>query len=327
VETRRRRAGAPVLALLALAGLLRPEAWLFAGAYWLYLAWADPQDRARLARLAALAALAPVLWLLFDLIVTGDPLHTLTGTRDTAETLGRVTGLQHVPSTVPRRLGEILREPVLFGAAGGGLLSLLWLRERARLGAVAGVLSLAAFCVLAAAGLPILGRYLLLPATILALFCGAGAFGWMNLPAQDARRRPWQALAVVTGVLLLAFVPAQVNRIGDLRDALAIQDGIQDDLAALVRDDVVRPDCRPIAVPNHRPVPLLALWLDVRPQQIVSAAEETPARGTYVAPATAKVAKDYILDPRDKVQAVPRAPAGFRPAGGNATWRVFATCG
>src|SRR2546421_458427 len=37
VESRRRRAGAPVLWLLALAGLLRPEAWAFSGLYWLYL--------------------------------------------------------------------------------------------------------------------------------------------------------------------------------------------------------------------------------------------------------------------------------------------------
>ncbi len=33
VETRRPRAGTPVLVLVALAGLLRPEAWLFAFAY------------------------------------------------------------------------------------------------------------------------------------------------------------------------------------------------------------------------------------------------------------------------------------------------------
>jgi hypothetical protein len=38
IETRRKRAGWPVLALLALAGLLRPEAWLFSSAYWLWLA-------------------------------------------------------------------------------------------------------------------------------------------------------------------------------------------------------------------------------------------------------------------------------------------------
>ncbi|HWT91241.1 MAG TPA: hypothetical protein VN179_09005 [Solirubrobacterales bacterium] len=39
VEAKRPRAGWPVLVLLALAGLLRPEAWLFAGVYWLYLAF------------------------------------------------------------------------------------------------------------------------------------------------------------------------------------------------------------------------------------------------------------------------------------------------
>jgi hypothetical protein len=40
LETRKSRAGWPVLALLVPAGLLRPEAWLFAGVYWLYLTFA-----------------------------------------------------------------------------------------------------------------------------------------------------------------------------------------------------------------------------------------------------------------------------------------------
>ena len=90
-------------------------------------------------RLWALAAAAPLLWALGDLVVTGDPLHSLTGTRDTAQRLQRITGLDDVAGTVPRRLGEILREPVLFGAAGGGLLALAFLRARVALGAVAGV--------------------------------------------------------------------------------------------------------------------------------------------------------------------------------------------
>src|SRR6202161_2691213 len=37
IETRRPRAGWPVIATLDVAGLLRPEAWLFAVVYWLYL--------------------------------------------------------------------------------------------------------------------------------------------------------------------------------------------------------------------------------------------------------------------------------------------------
>jgi hypothetical protein len=45
IEAKRPRAGWPVLALLALAGLLRPEAWLFAGAYWLWLAFALDRNR------------------------------------------------------------------------------------------------------------------------------------------------------------------------------------------------------------------------------------------------------------------------------------------
>jgi hypothetical protein len=316
VETRRSRAGAPVLALLALAGLLRPEAWLFSAAY---ILWLRPRDW----RLWGLAAAAPVLWGLSDLIVTGDPLHSLTGTRDTAQELKRVTGLDEVPVTVPRRIGEILREPVLVGAAGGGLLCLAFLRRRVALGAIAGVVALAAFCVLAAAGLPILGRYLLGPSAILAVFCGAGAFGWAELPRGHPWRRRWAWFGVLTLVLLVVFIPPQVDRITGLRDALRIQDGIQDDLHALTPDF----PCTPITVPNHRPVPLLALWLDLDPKRIAVAQELLPRSGTYVRPSTGRIARDYILDPRDLNQRIPPPPPGFAAVDANASWRVFAKCG
>jgi hypothetical protein len=325
VETRRPRAGAPVLALLAVAGLLRPEAWLFSLAY---LAWLWRAPRARDARLIAIAVAAPVLWALSDLAVTGDPLHSLLGTRDNAQTLQRVTGLRNVPLTAPRRLGEILREPVLFGAAGGGILALVWLRRRAMLGAAAGVVAMVAFCLLATAGLPILGRYLLLPAAILAIFCGAGVFGWANLPKGDRRRRPWAWFGVVTLVLLVVFTPPQVSRIRALRHALDRQDRIENDLAALVRipPGAIRRSCAPVTVPNHRPVPLLALQLDAAPSAIVSAQERRPRRGTWVVPANAAVAHDYVLDPRDLDRRIAPAPPGFAPAGGDASWRVFARC-
>ncbi|MEA2316773.1 MAG: hypothetical protein QOD44_962 [Solirubrobacteraceae bacterium] len=325
VETRRTRAGAPVLALLAVAGLLRPEAWLFSV---VYLAWLWRAPRSRDLRLAALAVAAPVLWALGDLAVTGDPLHSLLGTRGNAQVLERITGIGNVPLTAPRRLGEILREPVLFGAAGGGVLALALLRRRALLGAAAGVVALIAFCVLAAAGLPILGRYLLLPAAILAIFCGAGAFGWAELDRGDKRRRPWALFGVATVVLLIAFTPAQVHRIGALQRALARQDRIQADLAALAREPrpAIRAACAPVTVPNHRPVPLLALWLDVRPRTIVDAQEQRPARGTWITPATKGVAKDYVLDPRDLDKRIVPAPPGFRPAGADASWRVSTRC-
>ncbi len=345
-ETRRPKCGWPVLALLAVAGLIRPEAWLFAAVYWLYL-WRTTGAAAW--RLAPLAAAGPLLWGLSDLLITGDPLSSLTGTRDTAETLHRVRGLQHVPTIVPRRIGEIVRIPVLIGAAGGGIMALLWLRERARLGAVVGVLSIVAFCVLAVSGLPIIGRYLLLPATILAIFCGAGAFGWLCLAPGDPHRRIWSWFAVIVFAALIVFAPAQVSSLRSERRALIRQAQIEHDLRRLATaranpaalnmpPDVSAKDsanafrpalgtsCLPIAVPNHRAVPLLALWLNTAPQRIVSAEQQPITRGTYVAPADASVAHDYILDPNDPQRAVPRVPPGFREAAANASWRVYKDC-
>jgi hypothetical protein len=335
VETRRRRAGAPALALLALAGLLRPEAWLFSAAYvvWLLapgvrssLRGAGPRRSAAwldAAPLVAIAASAPLLWCLHDLLLTGDALHSLTGTRDNAALLGRVTGLGNVPGTLPRRIGEILREPVLLAAAGGGVLALLWHRGRGtRLGSAAGVLAVAAFCVLAAAGLPIITRYVLLTGALLAIFAGAGAFGWLDL-RPGAQRTWWARFGALALVVLALYVPDQVHRIQRLGDALHTQEAIQGDLGRVVRGGL---PCRPLAVPNRRPIPLLALWLELEPGEIVDAQAGLPGRGTYLVPRTAHVARDYILDKRDRDREVAPAPADFRTVRTDASWIAAARC-
>ena len=330
VETRRPRAGVPVLGLLALAGLLRPEAWLFSAAYLLWLLWPGLRSAARragpsrsaaardAAPLVALAACGPLLWALHDLLLTGNALHSLTGTRDNAALLGRVTGLEHVPQTVPRRLGEILREPVLLAAAGGGLLALAWRRDRrVRLGAAAGLLALAAFCVLAAAGLPIITRYLLLIGALLAIFAGAGAFGWLEL--LPGRERTWWArFGLVALLALVAFVPDQAGRIDRLGDALATQERIQAKLGDLVAG---KPLPQPVAVPNRRPIPLLALWLKLDPRAIADAQDGLPARGSYLVPATAQVARDYILDRRDRDREIRPPRPSFELRDANSAWR------
>jgi hypothetical protein len=335
VETRRPRAGAPVLGLLAVAGLLRPEAWLFGFAYLGWLLWpgvraarrgGGPSVRAALrdaAPLLALAASAPLLWCLHDLLITGNPLHSLTGTRENAATLGRVTGLDHVARTMPRRIGEILREPALLAAFGGGVLALAWHRDRrTRLGLAAGLTAVAAFCVLAATGLPIITRYVLLPAALLAIFAGAGIFGWRDLPPGPCRTW-WARFSAVALVVLLIYVPSQAKRIDRLGDALRTQEAIQGDLGDLVGAKL---PCEPVAVPNRRPIPLLALWLELDPAAIDDAQAGAPQRGTYLVPRTAKVARDYILDKRDLDREVAPAPAGFRTVGSNESWVAASRC-
>jgi hypothetical protein len=368
VATRRRRhAEARALALLALAGLLRPEAWVFSGLYWLYVMYplrlrffarvrvrapvrarpsqtdASPQPptptptllsaaepsrrltRRRLAGLTLLAAAAPLVWVLSDLAITGDALWSLTNTRHTAETLHRVTGIGNVPQYIPRRIGEILRPPVLAGAALGGVLSLLWLRRRALLGATAGILAVAVFAAFAAAGLPINTRYAFLAAAILCTFCGAGAFGWTRLPRADPRRRWWMAGGALVLVALLAYAPSQYRSAHRELNALARQQAIQDKLLALVEDHAIALRCGPVGVPNHAPVPLLALYLQTSPANIVSAQVKQITDGQYVDPASREVEADYVLDRNDPHLPV-TVPPGFTEAHANGSWLIFERC-
>jgi hypothetical protein len=335
VETRHRQAGVPVLVLLGLAGLLRPEAWAFSGVYWLYLMVASSRSstrtRAQLAWLALLAAAAPLIWVLSDLLVTGNAIWSLTNTKHTAATLGRETGIAKVPQYIPRRIGEILRPPVLAGAALGGLLSLLWLREKARLGVIAGVLAVIVFAALAAFGLPINTRYAFFAGAILCLFCGAGVFGWSALPKGDRRRMPWMAAGGVVLLALLATLPGQLNSAHRELSKLARQQSIQSDLVALVDDKAIALKCGPVGVPNHAPIPLLALYLKARPSLITSAEAASAEgkqieEGTYVDPASIEVEHDYILDPLDPHLAV-SIPPGFLAAGSNRSWLIFKHCG
>lgn len=302
-----------VLGLLGLAGLLRPEAWGFAIVYTAYKR--DP-------RLIPYAVAAPVIWMLHDLLLTGNPLHSLTDTQDNAKDLQRITGLDDVPLTVPRRLGEILREPGLLGAAAGGILVLAFMRRRAALPIAAGFVSLGAFCVLAAAGLPILGRYLLLPAAILAVFAGAGAFGWLRLPHDHPWRGRWRAIGAAVLAAFVVFIPGQVNRVENLRSAMHTQSDILGDLHA-ISDGI---GCEPVAVPNHRPVPHIALWTGIAPAEIVSAQLEQPTTGSYIDPADDRVERNFTLDPRDPKRLTAEVPPGFDETARNASWVLYATC-
>ena len=336
--SRRPRAGAPALALLALAGLLRPEAWVFSGLYWLYLMGLLParlrallapgeplRDRGALIRLTLLAAAGPLLWLGSDLAITGNPLWSLTNTRHTAAALGRKTGIGNVPLYIPKRIGEVLQAAGLAGAATGGVLSLLWLRGRALPGALAGVTAVAIFAAFAIIGLPINTRYAFLAAAFLCIFCGAGAFGWLALPAGDRRRRVWLVLGGLIVVALLASAPSQYRTAERELDKLANQERIEGDLEALVGSRAINLRCGPAGVPNHAPIPLLALYLRTSPARIRSAESGHIDRGVYADPASLEVEREYILDNHDPHEAV-TVPPGFTAAGANRSWLIFKHC-
>jgi hypothetical protein len=313
VEARKPRAGWPVLALLVPAGLLRPEAWGFAIAYWLWLAfdvqratqsgerqqdkleapgsvpetpawrspalfgwcavWRRERSNTELAWLALLALGGPIIWVLFDAITTGDPLYSLTGTQETVESLKRQTGPVDLVLYGPRRLGEVMQWPGMIGGFGGLVLGIWLLPRRSALGFVAVVLALLAFACLAAAGLAIIARYTMLAGAILSIFFALALLGWRFLDKDDRRRRWWQVFAGVVLLMVLIWLPNQWNLDRQVHTDLTNQGQIENDLTDLVNEGAFEPACGPIAVPNHRAVPRLAFGLDVRPTDIVSASE------------------------------------------------------
>src|SRR3989440_1713608 len=225
LEVRRPRRGWPVLLLLALAGLLRPEAWLFIAVYWLWLF--PSRDWPARVRLGTLALAAPAIWLLSDLLVTGDALWSLHGTHDLAGQLKRPTGIENVPRLMPRGLGEIGRLPELIASVIGFAAALVWMRRRALVPAAVVVLNAVAYAILGIAGLPLLGRYLFLAGAMLSLFAAVAVFGWTSSKAGTALRVPWRIGGLAVLAAILVFLPQQVDPLTTLRDHIADRQRVQ----------------------------------------------------------------------------------------------------
>jgi hypothetical protein len=338
IETKRRRAGWPVLVLLALAGLLRPEAWLFSLAYLAYLAlevelrpfrlrWRGERGTRELAWLAALALAGPILWVLFDAITTGSPTYSFTGTRETVETLKRQTGPVDLVLYGPRRLGEVLQWPGMVGALGGVVLGFAFLRRRSALGLAAAVLALGAFALLGSAGLAIIARYTMLAGAVLAIFVALALLGWRLLEADHPWRRRWQLFAGLVALMFVLWLPNQWNLDSRVNSDLTHQGTIERDLTHLVDAGAFRPLCGPVAVPNHRAIPRLAFGLEVKPTQIVSATEQrAPRHGYFVKPASPFVIHNFILDPNDPTRFSLAVPPGFHLVAQNESWKVYRRC-
>src|SRR4051812_45314936 len=109
LEARRPRRGVPVLVILAAAGLMRPDAWVLSG---LYTLWAARNWRERFLY-AGLTAIGPLVWVLVDWAVTGNPVFSFTHTSGLAEELGRSAGLSEVPAATLRFLNGLDKWPVL----------------------------------------------------------------------------------------------------------------------------------------------------------------------------------------------------------------------
>jgi hypothetical protein len=358
LEVERPRRGTPVFLTLAAAGLLRPDAWVLSGVYFLWCSWPvrdqssptrAPSRPALLrapggkpSRYLALALSAPALWVIVDAAVTGNPLYSLKSTAGLAQELGRTQGLASVVASVWTYGVRIDKLPVVLGALAGVALA-LWLTPRRALTPVAALVALlGVFVSEGAVGASVVDRYELGVATVLLLFCAVALGGWAMLQPGSAVRRAWM---VAAAALLFYGVSSAASTVSlsTLRTTLAYHEDFHKGLAAALANPLVRAElrrCPLLSLPNNKLIPDARWILDTVGQRNIvarSQARADLAKGAHaladrlragsvaVYPLSSAVFFEAIVDVGDDARdQIPQA--GFRRIYTSRYYAIYGNC-
>ena len=253
LEAARPRRGTPVLVLLLLASMMRPEAWVLTGLYFLWVAW--PATWRRRAFWAALSAAGPVVWVALDYVVTGDPTFSQTHTSGLAEELGRTRALSEVPAASAQFLKDLVKTPIFYTGALGTLLAVYLAPRRAAVPLALAVAGEVTFLMIGAAGLSVIFRYLLSASLMLMLFSGVTVMGWTMLE-RGKLRSAWIAAAGAAIVVAVVVAGTRTN-FGSLEDQLKYRGEAHVALVDVLHDPAIDRGlaCGPISTPNHKLIP------------------------------------------------------------------------
>jgi hypothetical protein len=342
LEVERSRRGTPVFVLLVLAGLLRPDAWVLAGVYWLWCVWPrGTANRTRL-RYLLLAGIAPAAWVVCDLLFTGDPLYSLHSTAVLAAELERTQGFTAVLGATWRFAVRIDKSAVVIGGLAGAALALYLTPRRARTPFAALALLLGVYVAEGASGASVIDRYMLGSAALLLPFCALAVAGWSLLLEGSVLRRVWMGAG---GALLLygALAAVGATSLTNARTTLAYQNDFHEGLAVALHAPAVRAElrrCPLISLPDNKLIPDARWILDTTGQggivarsqaradaeKGVDVLAERLARGSVaVYPLGAAVFLKAIVDVGDDpLDQVP--PKGFRRIFTSRYYAVYGNC-
>jgi hypothetical protein len=338
LEVEQPRRGVPVFALLALAGLLRPDAWVLGGAYWLWCAWpalargsgeraarprADGEGSrrappapspGRLLGYLALAGIAPLLWVALDTLVTGDPLYSLHSTAVLAAELERTQGFSSVLADTWRYMVRIDKLPVVLGSLAGIVLAIWLTPRRARVPLAVLVLLLGVYVAEGAAGASVIDRYMMGAAALALPFCALAIGGWSLLRAGSLLRRVWMAGGAAL-VLYGAVAAVSVTSLTSARTTLAYHEEFHEGLAAALHAPAVRAElarCPLLSLPDNKLIPDARWILGTTGQQNIVARSEARADAESRYPPTHDTLLDRIA--RASVAVYPLGAAVFQEA-------------
>ncbi|MGD0453428.1 MAG: hypothetical protein ABSB69_07505 [Solirubrobacteraceae bacterium] len=313
LEVERPRRGAPVFLALAAAGLLRPDAWVLSGAYWLWCSWPAKAERrsgaarskalARSLRYLALAAIAPVVWACLDAIVTGNPLYSLSATAGLAAELERTQGFTSVVVSLWSYGVRIDKLPVLLGGLLGVPLAVWMAPRRALVPLATLVVLIGVYVAEGAVGASVVDRYLIGAATVLLPFCALTVGGWAMLEPGSWVRRAW----ILGALVLVAYggvSAASTLSLSSLRLTLAEHEDFHEGLAAALESPAVKAElrrCPLVSLPDNKLIPDARWILDSVGQRDIVARSQARADVEH---------HDHTLEDRIKSGSVAVYPLG-----------------
>jgi hypothetical protein len=271
LEARSPRRGLPVFALLAVAGTLRPEAWVMAGLYFLWMSWRASWG-ARV-RYAALAAIGPAVWVATDWIVTGEPLYSLTYTSNFAEELGRAKSGGDLLPAIWAFLVKLDKFPVLLGGIVGLVAAAVLVPRRIVMPFAVLAIGIGTFLLVGLGGFSVIDRYLLVTSMMVMVFCAVALAGWTML-RPGRLRRAWAIAALALVVYGVVFTATRVN-LSRLDNELAFRGDAHAALHDVLNDPKVRAGmaCGPVNVPNHKLIPDVRWIMDLPDEAVLARSE------------------------------------------------------
>ena len=279
METTQPKRGWPVFLLLGAAGLLRPEAWILAGLYFLWMsAGATWGERARY---VAMAAVAPLIWAAVDFAVTGDPLFSLHYTSSSAEDLGRQRTLGEIPSALPEFFSSLVKLPVLLTALFGIAVAVWAAPRRAVMPLVLLASGIGTFVLIGIAGLSVIERYLIVAALALLVFAAVGVGGF-TLLRPGRLRTAWMTVSAVLVIAGAVFTATRVD-LTKLTNELQFRGDAHASLVSVLNEPAVKRGlrCGPLTAPNHKLVPDSRWILDLPRDRVLARADpDLPKRAS-----------------------------------------------
>jgi hypothetical protein len=327
LELRRPRRGTAPLVLLALAGLLRPEAWGVSLAYWCWLASGRPPRR-ELLRATLIVLSAPIIWAASDLVIAGNAAFSLSHAQASVDREFVSSGIADVPVVAFRGLRELLGVPVLVVGCVGALVALF---ERQRSGLILLALlalSLAEFIALGVLHLPLVARYLLdSSALIPGFFAYALTRGRIAALRRLHLNARWlRSASLIAAIAIAGYVGVvDVTGVGHVAVEQRAAVHAEDDLVSIApQAKRLLRRCGVLYVPPYAMISLTAYDLDLSTSAVHRIASHIPRRGLVLAPRTGPVGRYFALGGARSRQ-VRRAltARGFRLLGYDRSWLLL----